>query len=342
MQAGRSCLLGSLRQAPRLPTRGPRPRRRIARLPFRRDLVPDGRGMHIEGFKVFCDLAETESFTQAAKANGVTQSAVSQQVSSLERQLRCLLIERSKKKFRLTREGQVLYEHAKPMVQAFAALQARLLEAKGVATGAIRVATIYSIGLHDLPPYVKRFLKAFPNIHVHVEYRRANEVYDDVLANAADIGLVACPVRDARLVIVPLRTESMVIITSPSHPLAGTRPLPVEKLEGQRFIAFEPDIPTRKAIDRFLRDRGVAVRTVMEFDNIETVKRAVEVEAGVSVVPEGSVVQEVERQSLVALPLAGASLERPLAVIHRADKVLTPAMSRFIAMLADQHDSPSA
>ena len=292
--------------------------------------------MHIEGFKVFCDLAETESFTRAAKANGVTQSAVSQQVSSLERQLHCLLIERSKKKFRLTREGEILYEHAKAMVQSFAALQARLEESKGVAAGSIRVATIYSIGLHDLPPYLKRFLKAFPSIHVHVEYRRANEVYDDVLAHDADLGLVACPTRDARLAIVPLRTESMVVITPPAHPLAATRPLPVERLEGQRFIAFEPDIPTRKAIDRFLRERGVAVRTVMEFDNIETVKRAVEVEAGVAIVPEGSVAQEVARHSLAALPLAGASLERPLAVIHRADKVLSPAMSRFIALLAGQ------
>ena len=295
-----------------------------------------GAGMHIEGFKVFCDLAETGSFTKAAQANGVTQSAVSQLVSSLERQLRCLLIERSRKKFRLTREGELLHEHGRQMVQSFAALQARLHEARGVVAGSIRVATIYSVGLHDLPPYLKRFLKAFPTVNVHVEYQRANEVYEDVLGNAADIGLVACPTRDSRLTVVPLRTEPMVVITSPGHPLAQARPLQVERLEGQRFIAFEPDIPTRKAIDRFLRERGVTVRTVMEFDNIETVKRAVEVEAGIAIVPRGAAAQEVARHTLAALPMADAALDRPLAAIHRADKILTPAMSRFIETLKEE------
>ena len=146
--------------------------------------------MQIECFKVFCDLAETESFTKAAQINNVTQSAVSQQISSLERQFKSLLIERSKKKFRLTREGQVLYEYSKQIIQTYDSLQNRLQEIKDIISGTIRVATIYSIGLHDLPPYLKRFLwrKLFPTVNVHVEYRRANQVYEDVLGNVVDTG----------------------------------------------------------------------------------------------------------------------------------------------------------
>src|SRR5213592_1785347 len=112
--------------------------------------------MQIESLKVFCDLAETESFTKAAHVNSVTQSAVSQQISSLERVFKSLLIERSKKKFRLTREGQVLYEYSKQIIQTFETLHSRLQELKDVISGTIRVATIYSIGLHDLPPYIKK------------------------------------------------------------------------------------------------------------------------------------------------------------------------------------------
>ena len=149
--------------------------------------------MQIESFKVFCDLAETESFTKAALINNITQSAVSQQITSLERQLKTLLIERSKKKFRLTREGELLYEHGKQIILTYEGLVHRLQELRDVISGTIRIAAIYSIGLHDLQPYVKRFLKAHPSVKVHVEYQRANQVYDDVLGNVVDIGLVAYP-----------------------------------------------------------------------------------------------------------------------------------------------------
>ena len=155
--------------------------------------------MQIESLKVFCDLAETESFTKAAQINGVTQSAVSQQISSLERMFKSLLIERSKKKFRLTREGQMLYDFSKQIIQTYESLHSKLQELKDIISGTIRVATIYSIGLHDLPPYLKKFLKNYSTVNVHVEYRRANQVYEDVLSNVVDLGLVAYPVKDPSL-----------------------------------------------------------------------------------------------------------------------------------------------
>src|SRR5437879_2668173 len=131
--------------------------------------------MQIESLKVFCDLAETGSFTKAAQINEVTQSAVSQQISSLERVFKSLLIERSKKKFRLTREGQVLYDYSKQIISIYGALTHKLQEIKDIISGTIRVATIYSIGLHDLPPYLKRFLKEYLTVNVNVEYRMGSE-----------------------------------------------------------------------------------------------------------------------------------------------------------------------
>lgn len=294
--------------------------------------------MQIDSFKMFCDLAETESFTKAAQINSVTQSAVSQQISSLERQLKCLLIERSKKRFRLTREGQLLYEYAKQIMQSYESLLNRLQEVKDIISGTMRVATIYSIGLHDLPPYLKQFLRAHPTVNVHVEYQRANQVYEDVLGNVVDIGLVAYPVKDSRLEIIPLREEKLVVICHPQHPLASNPRVLLEQLQDQRFIAFEPDIPTRKAIDKFLKERGVSVRHVMEFDNIETVKRAVEIEAGISIVPAATVAQEVAKQTLAALTVSGVNLFRPLAAIYKKNKVLSPAMKKFIAVLGGQPD----
>src|SRR6476646_5697434 len=218
--------------------------------------------MQIESLKVFCDLAETESFTKAAQINNVTQSAVSQQISSLERVFKSLLIERSKKKFRLTREGQVLYEYSKQIISTYDALHSKLQEIKDIISGTIRVATIYSIGLHDLPPYLKKFLKAYPTVNVHVEYRRANQVYDDVLGNVVDMGLVAYPTRDTKLEIFPLRRDPLVLVCHPQHPLARQKSVKIKALEGQKFISFAPDIPTRKALDKLFKDQRVTVQHV--------------------------------------------------------------------------------
>ena len=289
--------------------------------------------MHVQSFKIYCDLVETESFTKAAQVNGVTQSAVSQQITSLERQFKSLLIERSKKRFRLTREGEILYEYAKQLVQTHEALVHRIQEVKEIVSGTIRVATIYSIGLHALPPYITRFLKEFPTVNVHVEYQRANQVYDDVLGNVVDLGLVAYPSKDSRLEVIPLRDEPMALICHPRHSLARSKSLHIEQITGQKFIGFESDIPTRRAIDRLLRENGIEIRMAMEFDNIETVKRAVEIDAGISIVPTTTVESEVAKNSLAALRFQGIDLVRPLALIHKRNKILSPAMRQFIAVL---------
>ncbi len=291
--------------------------------------------MQIESLKVYCDLAETESFTKAAQINGVTQSAVSQQISSLERQFKSMLIERSKKKFRLTREGQVLYEYSKQIIQTYDLLHSKIQEIKDIISGTIRVSTIYSIGLHDLPPYIKRFMKTYPTVNVHVEYRRSNQVYDDVLSNVVDMGLVAYPNKDPRLEVVALRKDKLVLICHPQHPLAKSKSIKLSALAGQKFIGFEPDIPTRKAIDKILKDRNIEVLHVMEFDNVETVKRAVEIDAGISIVPLGTVAQEISKQTLAQVQLEDSEFYRPLAAIYKKNKVLSPAMKQFLNIVKE-------
>jgi len=289
--------------------------------------------MQIESLKVFRDLAETESFTKAAQINEVTQSAVSQQISSLEKAFKSLLIERSKKKFRLTREGEVLYDYSKQIIQTYDSLFSKLKEIKDIISGSIRVATIYSIGLHDLPPYLKKFLKAYPTVNVHVEYRRSNQVYEDVLSNVVDLGLVAYPTRETKLEIFPLRKEALVLICHPGHPFAKLKSIKLKEIAGQKIVSFDPDIPTRRAIEKLLKEHGVAVRHVREFDNIETLKRAVEVDAGVAIVPRGTVVEEVAQQTLAELVIEGIDLCRPLAAIWKKNKVRSPAVKQFLATL---------
>jgi DNA-binding transcriptional LysR family regulator len=298
--------------------------------------------MQIETLKVFCDLSETESFTKAAQINDITQSAVSQQIRSLENQFRATLIERSKKKFRLTREGQILYGHSKQIIQTYDTLRAQLQELRDVVSGTLRVATIYSIGLYDLPPFLKRFLRTHRTVNVHVEYHRANRVYEDVLSNVCDVGLVAYPVKESRLEVMPLWRDKLVLVCSPRHPLAARGTINLAALHGERFISFEPDIPTRRAIDRAFRTEGVEVQHVMEVDNIETVKRAVEIELGVSIIPQSTIAQEVRNGSLAEVELGETDCSRPVAAIIKKSKVLSPALKQFISILKEPKPGPDA
>ena len=289
--------------------------------------------MQIESLKVFCDLAETKTFTKAAQINTVTQSAVSQTISALERRFKSLLIERSKKNFRLTPEGEVFYDYSKRILQTCDALHSKLQEIEDVISGNIRVATIYSIGLHVLPPYVKNFMRSYPTVNVHVEYRRDNQVYENVLGNVVDLGLVAYPTRDARLEIVPIRKDRLVLICHPHHEFAKKKSVKVKALDGQKFINFEHDIPTCKAIDKIFKEHRVSVDQVMQFDNIETVKRAVEIESGVAIVPQVTISEEIAIQTLASVELENGAYTRPLAVIYKKNKVLSPAIKQFIALL---------
>jgi DNA-binding transcriptional LysR family regulator len=289
--------------------------------------------MQIENFKIFADLVETKSFSKSAKLNGITQSAVSQQARAMERNFKTLLIDRSQKQFQLTREGHQVYESAKEILHTYDKLLSELQEMKKVISGTIRISTIYSIGLHELPPYIKKFLHDYPSVNVRVEYRRSNLVYEDILHNSVDFGLVAFPVKQRQIEMLPFRNDHLVLIAHPNHPLAKVGEIEMKQLTSQRFIGFDPDIPTRKAIDQIFRDHKLEIEPVMEFDNIETVKRAVEIDHGVAIVPQATVLQEVQQGTLAAIHFKGRELTRPLAILHRKGRVLTPAMKKFIEIL---------
>jgi LysR family transcriptional regulator, transcriptional activator of the cysJI operon len=302
--------------------------------------------MQIENFKIFADLVETKSFSKSAKLNGITQSAVSQQARAMERHFKTLLIDRSQKQFQLTREGQRVYESAKELLHSYDKLLSELQEMKKVISGTIRISTIYSIGLHELPPYIKKFLHDFPSVNVRVEYRRSNLVYEDILHNSVDFGLVAFPVKMRQIEALPFRNDQLVLITHPQHPLAQRSEIDIRELQGHKFIGFDPDIPTRKAVDHIFRESKLEIEPVMEFDNIETVKRAVEIDHGIAVVPMATVMQEGKQGSLSIVTFKGKEFTRPLAILHRKGRVLTPAMKKFIETLgldmSDTHREPPA
>lgn len=293
--------------------------------------------MLLSYLRVFCDIVETGSFSKAAARNFVSQPAVSQQVKSLEEHFHQKLIERSPQGITLTEAGKVFHEGALSILERYSHLEREMLDLTRTVSGEVRVMTIYSVGLHDLPPYVKAFVQSYPQAHLHIEYSRTNKIYESVRQNLCDIGIVAYPQEGRHLGVIPLESDELVVVVSPTHPFAQTRSeVQWSALAGQRFVAFTRDIPTRRALERLFEDRGTAVEVVMEFDNVETIKRSVEAGVGISVVPRRTAEHEVRTGTLLALPLQGRP-PRPIGVIFRRGKAFSLTLQKFLdILLADQ------
>lgn len=289
--------------------------------------------MHLETLKVFCDLAETKSFSKAAEANGITQSAVSQQVRALELKFHVTLVERNRKACALTPEGRTLLDASHQILDTYKALGERLHRSGHAVEGRLRVASIFSIGLHELPPRLHAFRAQHPEVEVSVEYRRSPDVYDAVANGEADLGLVAYPQTRSGLKFEVFEEDELVVICHPNHRLAKSGAIPLTGLSGEKFIAFGPDVPTRKVIERELRKHGVELRETIQFDNVEMVKRAVEIESGISLVPANTVKAEVRGGTLVAIPLKGVRLARPLAVIYKTARSRVLLFRAFLGTL---------
>lgn len=289
--------------------------------------------MHIETLRIFCDLVELGGFSKAAQKHHLSQSAISQQVAQLELAYKCQLLDRKKRPLELTPAGQIFYTACKDIVDKYEQLRSELNALRKSSAGRINIAAIYSIGMHTLPDYVKKFMVKYPNVNVHIEYLSADKIYQLVLTGQIDIGLVAVPRRDKRLQVYDFEDEPLVLVCHPRHPLAGQSQIDIHKIQFEKFIAFEQNTPTRTWIDNILQRYSIFVRPVMEFDNIETIKRAVEINSGISILPQTAVLQEIANGTLKALPFSNEKFVRPTGIIVRKDRVLSQAARYFIQLL---------
>ncbi len=289
--------------------------------------------MHIEVCKLFCDLIENQSFSITAERHGVTQSAVSQKIRALEAHFNAPLLERGRYHIRLTPAGQVFLESARQLLQTYEELHGKIDALQNQVSGLLKIATVASIGLHELPIYIRRFKKEYPEVEVRVEYRKASQVYAEVIDGRIDLGLVAYPQRRKGIAIHSFWRDHLVVICGPDHPFANRFSASLTDLQGQDFVGFQPDLPTRKALDAMLKRSQVEVNRAIEFDTIDAVKRAVELGSGLSIVPHRAVQKEVETGRLRALMFDDEECWRPLAILGKRNRAMTPTMREFIRVL---------
>lgn len=289
--------------------------------------------MQIETLKIFCDLAELQSFSKTADRHFLSQSAISQQLAQLELAYKCQLINRKKRPIELTKEGQLFYTAAIDILERHEQLRSELNALKSSTDSRINVAAIYSIGMHTLPDYVKKFMVKYPNVNVNIEYFRASKIYELILAGEADIGLVAIPKQDKRMDVYEFEDEPLVLACSPKHPLSRESRVDIHQLQFERFIGFEKDTPTRIWIDNIFERYNIVLRPAMEFDNVETIKRAVEINSGISILPQTVILQEVNDGAIKTVDFSNEDFIRPTGIIVRKSKLLGQTGRYFIELL---------
>jgi len=284
--------------------------------------------------RVFCDVVETRSFTKAAELNSLSQSAVSQQVAALERDVGTRLLTRGGGGADATDVGRAFYRGAKDILARIERMGREMDKIVRSASPLLRVGTIYSVGFYLLDAYVRRFIAAHPQVKLEVQYTKWDEILASVLAGEMDLGIVAFPDKHRQIEVIPLVTEELMVVCAPGHRLAGRQSISPSELRGERFVAFDANVPTRRFIDRMLRASRVEVDVCMEFDNNDTLKRAVEVGAGLSILPQGIGQREQSLGQLCFIPFEQPSKwKRRICVIRRRGRQHSKAEMLFLRTL---------
>jgi len=289
----------------------------------------------LESLKIFCDVVRQKSFSRGAAMNAVSQSAASQAVLQIEKRLGVRLIDRSKRPFTMTREGRLYYDECRNLLDRYMAVEDRIRVRHTDEISRVNVASIYSVVLYDMNQYVQRFLQRHAQNQVRFQYLHPDDVYESVLNGEADLGLISFPRTRREIEIIPWRNEPMALVCSPTHRFSRLKQATFDMLNGADFVAFDPGLAIRRHIDRFLRQRHVEVNVIMAFDNIEFIKRGIETADAVSILPEPTVRSEVQNGTLHIVPMSRLDLVRPLCIIHRRKRVLTPAILNFIKILKE-------
>lgn len=292
--------------------------------------------MELRDLKIFRDIANEKSFVKTAKLNFLTQPSISTHLKRLEDELGVKLFERAPRKVAITKEGELLLPHVEDLLLRHDNLKAHLAQTKQIPVGNVRIVTVYSVGMYELAPFLKKFIRTYPNIHIELQYRRAGVIYDLILENKIDLGIVAYPDTRAKIKVTPFGTDHLVLIVPPHHRFAKRKHIHLRQIQGEHFIAFDQGIPTREAIDQVLERLGIKVQIQMTNENIDTLKRAVEVALGISIVPSKTVTEEIRKGTLKSIQLDGVKLNRPLGILTLKEQILSFPVQLFIEMLTNK------
>ena len=298
--------------------------------------------MTLQTLRLVRDIAHYHSISKAARSNSLSQSAASQALSELERELEIELFDRRRRPLDITAAGKIYLDYCREVLRKEDEVKASLAQLRKHAEGTVRVAAIYSVGLSEMSQIEARFEERFPDAELQVQYLRPERVWEAILQDQADLGLMSYAESSREVVAIPWRDEEMVVAVAPDHRLANENSIPIEAVEGEGFVGFDEDLPIQDRIDRYLREHKVSVNVTLRFDNIEMIKQAVAHGAGMSIMPERVMREDMLQGRLVSLRLEPAELFRPVCIVHRRRKVFNEAATGLLELLREEDKSNAA
>lgn len=281
--------------------------------------------------EIFCRVFETGSVSRAAAELNLTQPGASQHLRRLERDVGVRLFARKGREIAPTEAAEILYPHARAILDAGASARSRLAEHAEGRRGHVVVGASTTGVLYYLPPMFRSFRQSHPDVSIALRAEITDRIREAVAIDAVDIGIVWGPVADSRLAAEPIARDRFALVASPANPLAGQRAVSRAAVNAQPFVLPIEGSTTRRFVESRLREIGVVPRPQMEFDTTEAMKRAVEGNLGIALVSRKAAERELRDGHLVALEVPGADFGRDIVIIRRRDRVLSPAMAAVLA-----------
>ena len=299
--------------------------------------------MDIKQLKIFCAVVEKGSFSKAAEMLILTQPTVSFQIASLEKEMGTKLLDRSGREVTLTRSGEALYHYALRMLQLADEARQAIDEVEGLLKGKLVIAASTIPGEYILPSLLPEFKEKYPGIEISLMITDTRGAIGKIMDNEAEIGAVGAKEKDEKLVFVKFTTDKLVLIAPSTGKWFKQGSVALENLRGVPFISRESGSGTRAIVKQGLKDMGMSeeeLDIIMELGSIAAVKGVVESGAGVAIVSQRAVKNEIKLGLLREVPLKSWGIERDFFLVYKRQKSLSPIASAFLQFMQEQENQP--
>lgn len=295
--------------------------------------------LELRAVEIFAEVATLRSFSKAARELGISQPVVSETVRALEATLGEQLIDRTKRPLELTPAGKLVLDAGRDLLDRALRLEDSVRHLKNKVVGTVRIAAIYSVGLLQMGAYVRQFERLYPDAALELRYLHPETVVTSITDEIADLGIVSFASRRPDITCIPWQEQEIALIVYSGHRLANRTKVRAREIDGESLVTYTPQLQVRTELDRWLKQARVNVEISHEFDNIENIKRAVEIGSGIALLPLPTVRRELEIGSLKAITLEDVRWVRPLGIIHKKNRQLTTAVRKFLDLLHQNPDT---
>jgi DNA-binding transcriptional LysR family regulator len=293
--------------------------------------------LNLYKLEIFATVVQTGSFSAAAERLLMTQPAVSQHIHDLEASLGARLFQRGRRGVTLTLAGETLHRYTQEILRLLAEAESAVTDVQHLARGQVTVAATPGVGVYLLPDWVQAFRQHYPNLSVAVETSITPHIIAGLRSGKTDVGFIEGELDEAEpdgIGVLELETNEQFVIVGPKHPWWSRASVRLEDLTGQSMVMRQRNSQTRIWLDRELQAARISVNVAAEFDNVESIKRAVAKGKDIAILPDYAVRSELEMQMLRAVSVEGKPLLRTLKLVWSRSAFFTPVTRTFLRFLA--------